>query len=152
MVDTRRGGTGRGAPQQGNANNDAENLALMNLNPQQIAAIFAAMQQAIDKGIMEALNINKDTAFTSLQELRNVFSELSRKLKESKGEYLMDDASGKKHGFTTADLTFAALAYPILRPPEMRNWLLEMVDLPDEINDLTKEFAATTAGQHVLKV
>ena len=46
MVGTRGGGTGRGAPQQGNANNDAENLAPMNLNPQQIAAIFAAMQHA----------------------------------------------------------------------------------------------------------
>ena len=46
MVGTRGGGTGGGAPQQGNANNEAENLAPMNLNPQQIAAIFAAMQQA----------------------------------------------------------------------------------------------------------
>jgi glutathione S-transferase len=110
------------------------------------------IDKGLASGLMEALHINEDTAAASLQELRKVFSELSKKLEESGGEYLMDDSNGKTYGFTAADLTFAALAYPILRPPEMRNWLPEMTALPDEINKLTKDLAATKAGQHVLKV
>jgi glutathione S-transferase len=110
------------------------------------------IDKGLGKGIMAALYINEDTAAASLQELRKVFSELSKKLEESGGEYLMDDISGKAYGFTAADLTFAALAYPILRPPEMIKWLPEMAALPDEINNLTMELAATKAGQHVLKV
>jgi glutathione S-transferase len=111
------------------------------------------LDKGLGKGILEALQINADTAVASLQAIRSVFSELSRKLEESGGEYILDSSTNNKsYGFTAADLTLAALAYPLLRPPEMHFWLADMEDIPDEINSLTKELVATKAGQHVLKM
>ena len=62
-----------------------------------------------------------------------------------------------KVGFTAADLTFAALASPIIDPPELANTLYKHhidfdKDMPKELVDLKYELRQTLAGQHVLQM
>jgi hypothetical protein len=102
-------------------------------------------------GISKALNLNQTTNDASYREIRDIFRELSDKLDNEDVAFLMDKKN-ISYGFTAADLTLAALAYPIIRPPEMESWLASMDDLPPEINNLTIELRETRAGQHVLKI
>ena len=107
------------------------------------------LDKGIDAGMRKAMVINEETAKTSEIILRMVFSELSQLL-EGK-DYLMDIPS-KSFGFTAADLTLAALAYPLLRPPEMDSFLANMEELPPQLNEMTTELLATKAGEHILKI
>lgn len=109
------------------------------------------LEKGLAVGMKKALGIHTESYLASMEALREVFAELSEHLDQSGGEYLLD-TDEKSYGFTAADLTLAALAYPLVRPPEMKNWLVSMDKLPPELNELTKELQATTLGQHVLKV
>jgi hypothetical protein len=97
------------------------------------------------------LGVDQASFEASVKELRELFAEWSGRLEDSGGEYLLDTKQ-KTYGFTAADLTFAALAYPLLRPAELAAWLVEMEELPPEINAMTRELRATKAGQHALKI
>jgi hypothetical protein len=109
------------------------------------------LDKGIDKGMQKVMHINEETVVASENALREIFTELSSRLDESKGEYLMDTNS-KSFGFTAADLTLAALSYPLIRPPEMKRWTVEDDVLPPAVANLAKELKETTAGQHVLKI
>lgn len=54
--------------------------------------------------------------------------------------------------FSAADLTFAALASPILLPDELGAKVLHREDLPDDLGAIVDRFRATRAGQHALRV
>jgi glutathione S-transferase len=87
--------------------------------------LFRAMlDKGIDKGILKAMKISDETATKSKKMVRQVFAEVSDRLKESGAEYLMDTPTAK-FGFTAADLTFAALVYPFMRPFEMSNFSMD---------------------------
>ena len=53
------------------------------------------------------------------------------------------DTNNKSYGFTAADLTLAALAYPFIQPYEMRHWLVEPSKLPLVVKELCDELFAT---------
>ena len=98
--------------------------------------------------------IDETSADVSLEEVRKVFKDVSDRLEGGNKDYIFDSAS-RKLGFTAADLTFAALATPIVRPPEMdvlnggpkfeSRW-------PEALNSLRDELRATPAGKHVMKM
>jgi glutathione S-transferase len=126
-------------------------------DPRKMSTIEATLwskflPNGLAKGIRTALGMNEAISKASVKEMRAVFGELSIKLQENGGKYLMDDTKDKSYGFTAADLTLAALSYPYLRPPEMEFWLCDEQILPPEIKALGDELRATTAGQHVLRV
>ncbi|CAB9506806.1 expressed unknown protein [Seminavis robusta] len=94
----------------------------------------------------------------SEEQVRQVFVELSEKLEQAKSAspdnkevYLMDTPT-KQYGFTAADLSFAALVYFLLRPPEMGPFHVPLTDSPPLLVALHRELMNTTAGQHILKV
>jgi len=117
------------------------------------AVLFDAMfTRGISDGMREVMKIDEDSAIASRDELLRVFDELSRRLEENGGEYLMDTKE-TSYGFSAADLTLAALAYPLVRPPEMSNFLLAKdEDYPPEVLQLSQQLRATRAGQHVLRM
>ena len=133
-----------------------ERMVQICANPNHVAKVehilFDTMlDRGIAQGMRRSIHITEDTAQASLVELRQLFAELSQRLTQSGGEYLMDTKT-KSYGLTAADVTLAALASPVLRPRELQDWLLPFDQFPNEINDLTKELVATKAGQHVLKI
>ena len=104
-----------------------------------------------DKAMREVIQVNESTCVASVAAIRQVFHELSRRLTENGGEYLMD-TKNKSYGFTAADLTFAALSYVLIRPPEMNEFSEEELELPPELVSFGNELRATTAGEHALKM
>ena len=109
------------------------------------------IDKGIDVGMRKALQVNETKAAASQAAIRKVFDELSSRLEKNGGAYLMDTPN-KSYGFTAADLTLAALAYPLLFPPEMANLMLNESELPPELVSLSHELQATKAGQHALKM
>lgn len=108
------------------------------------------LDQGIAKGMMRIMKTN-EFGESSEQEVRNIFSTMSKKLEANGGEYLMD-TEDKKYGFTAADLSLAALAYFVLRPPEMGPFLVPEDEIPPKMLELGKDLRETLAGRHVLKM
>jgi glutathione S-transferase len=109
------------------------------------------LPNGVDKAMRKLIQVNESTCVASVAAVRQVFHELSKHLTENGGEYLMD-TKNRSYGFTAADLTFAALSYVLIRPPEMNDFSADESELPPELVALGNELRATTAGQHALKM
>jgi glutathione S-transferase len=112
------------------------------------------LPNGIDRAMRDLIQVNESTSAASALAIRKVFSDLSKRLEENsgkKGLYLMD-TKAKSFGFTAADLAFAALSYPLIRPPEMWDFSADDSELPPELVSLGNDLRATTAGQHVLQM
>jgi glutathione S-transferase len=115
--------------------------------------LFGAMlDKGIDKGIRNAMHTSDENAEKSLEMVRQVFAQVSERLQQSGGDYLMDTTPTTKFGFTAVDLTFAALVYPIIRPPQMSHFALDEDRFPPEFVAFCRELRATRAGKHALNM
>lgn len=54
--------------------------------------------------------------------------------------------------FTAADLTFAALAGPLLCPVGYGTYLVPREELPSELAEVTLSLRETLAGKHILRM
>lgn len=116
------------------------------------ALLFEKMlDKGAGKAMRELLVVNESTANASEVEIRRVFQDLSQRLDETGGAYLMD-TKAKTYGFTAADLTFAALAYPIIRPLVMMDLCVPNDQVPPTLLKLGDDLRETTAGKHVLNM
>mmetsp|Transcript_9872 Transcript_9872/g.14498 ORF Transcript_9872/g.14498 Transcript_9872/m.14498 type:complete len:197 (-) Transcript_9872:183-773(-) len=106
------------------------------------------LDKGIDKGMRKNMGIRQSSSDVSEQELIKLFAEVSDMLV---GDYIMDTES-KSYGFTAADLAFASLAYPLIRPPCMKDFLGDPKDLPQKVNEFSEQLIATKAGQHALGI
>lgn len=108
--------------------------------------IFANMlDRGLDRGMMQAMQV-KEYGPMSEGEIRRVFDDMSHRLEKNGGEYLVGQE------FTAADLSLAALSYFLLRPPEMKDFLLDEVETPLPMMMLGLDLRQTPAGQHVLRM
>jgi glutathione S-transferase len=115
--------------------------------------LFGVMlDKGIDKGIRSAMQISDESAEKSKDMVRQVFAQVSDRLQKSGGDYLMDTTDTTKSGFTAADLTFAALVYPIVRPPEMSHFAIDEDRFPPDVVVFFRELRETRAGKHALKM
>lgn len=89
------------------------------------------------------LDITPATASQSEREVRAVFDEVAARLSDGR-PYL----AGER--FTAADLTFAALAAPIVMPPEYSVPLPGPDELPADMAAVVRELRAHPAGAHAL--
>jgi len=88
-------------------------------------AIFRAGYRGIVALMRKAMRIDAAGAARSRERIRAVFEEVSERLRDGR-RYLTGDR------FTAADLTFAALAAPVVVPPEY-GWPLPPLDAFDDV-------------------
>jgi len=105
------------------------------------------LDKGVDKALKKGLVVNEQTRGKSVQEINKCLEEVSQRLEQNGGEYIFDTPD-QKYGFTAADLTWAALTSPMLRPPEMIDFTGLEEDFPNEFVELARQFQQTKAGQH----
>lgn len=101
-------------------------------------AIFAAM-------LRRGLNITPQKSAQSLEKVKSLFAEVSSQLADGR-RYLCGDT------FTAADLTFAALASPVLLPGGHPILKLDYRRVPAEMLKEVEELRLTLAGQLALRL
>jgi glutathione S-transferase len=106
-----------------------------------LRAAYPAAVRLIDRH----LGITAARADQSLGEVRAVFEAVAARL-----------ADGRRHllgeRFTAADLTFAALAAPVLVPPEYGVPLPQPAELPASMATVVRELRAHPAGAYALRL
>lgn len=129
-------------------------------------ALFRTMlihSTQMKQGFLRTMNINAETVEQAEREIHSIFAKVSDRLllmeeKNSNSttcskqlkQYLCCDRNHEPR-FTAADLTFAALASPLIMPKE----LLSFYDgdrntTPTHLINLSNKLRQTSAGQHVL--
>lgn len=106
--------------------------------------LFEKIRNEVKKSMIKSMNINDSTAAFSKEAITKLFEEYSEILEHQ--EYLVGNE------FTAADLTFAALSSPFLRPPELSDVSIPEELVPPPLRLFAEELKATKAGQHALKV
>lgn len=102
---------------------------------------FPLMRQMVQR----AYDVSASTAASSLAEVRQIFDLVSQRLASDRS-YLVGD------NFTAADLTFAALAAPALRPKEHPIQLAPIGKINEEMAAVIKELRKSAAGKFALRL
>jgi glutathione S-transferase len=102
---------------------------------------YAPLSFAVNK----VLDITPETAAESDRRMRVVLDEVAERLADGR-PYLLGER------FTIADLTFAALAAPLVLPPEYGVALPPVEAMPDAMAATIRELRAHPAGAHALAV
>jgi glutathione S-transferase len=95
--------------------------------------------------IKKIYEITPENATKSLEEIREVFRIVERKLAQG-NKYLVGD------NFSAADLTFAALASPLIRPKNHPFYSPKMSNVSKELAAIVLEFRTTLAGEFALRL
>lgn len=106
-----------------------------------LAIAFPLMRRVV----RQAYNITASSAASSLVEIKQVFEIVNQRLAD-KRLYLVGDK------FSAADLTFAALAAPALRPPEHPIISSQSHEINSEMAAVIQELRATPAGAYALRL
>jgi len=121
-------------------------LARRNVGPVE-AATFRALLPVFRRRMMAALDINAESAASSLEVAREEFAHVGEVLAGRR--YLVGDR------FSAADLTFAGLAAALILPSAKEGYganLFRRDELPDRARKLCDEFRSTPAGRHALRM
>jgi glutathione S-transferase len=94
--------------------------------------------------LVRGLRIDAEGVRRSLEKIERSFADVDARLADGR-RYL----AGER--FTAADLTFAALAAPLLGPPE-HPYLVDEARTPAPLRALRERFRSTRAGAHVLRM
>jgi glutathione S-transferase len=105
------------------------------------AIAFPVMHRLIQK----KYNISPEEAAISLQRIRTVFDRVSDRLQIGQ-KYLVGN------NFSAADLTFAALASPVLRPEHHPLYSSQLQGFPYEMTEIIRELRKTPAGTFALSL
>ena len=114
--------------------------------------VFKALvsRGGLSSSMRKLMRIDDGTAASSLAEIRAVFDEVGEALKRGKAE----GGSGNflvHERFTAADLTFAALAGPVLLPPQLAHTYPKLAELPEETRKVILELRGTAAGMYAME-
>lgn len=109
-------------------------------------AAVGPLYPLVRKIMQRGLKITPAGAARSTEKVRALFAEVSALLADPQRRYLVGDT------FTAADLTFAALAAPLLFPPEHPIRWPAAPDRPASLAALSDELIATPAGQFALRL
>ena len=95
--------------------------------------------------VRSSLSITPESARRSIERVRDIFKEVGERLGNGR-RFLVGDR------FTAADLTFAALAAPVLFPPGYRGACPALDDMPAEMRDEILRLRDTEAGRFALRL
>lgn len=105
------------------------------------SALFPAARAIMARG----MRVDRPGFERSRRKIDEVFAAVSKRLGDGR-RFLVGD------GFTAADLTFAALAAPVVLPPEYTSVLPSLDELPDEGRRAMEGWRETPAGQFALRM
>ncbi len=95
--------------------------------------------------VRRVYDVSAANAASSLQEIRQIFELVGERLADDKRGYLVGDS------FSAADLTFAALAAPILQPKNHHNTKFLQKEIPPQVAEIVLELRQTKAGKYALR-
>lgn len=95
--------------------------------------------------VRQVYSITADSAAAALQGIKDIFEIVNQRLAGGK-TYLAGDT------ISAADITFAALAAPVLLPPEHPVLVAKIEQLPSEMAAVIKELQSTAAGVYALRL
>ena len=101
--------------------------------------LFRGLLPVMRALLRRGMRITPESAARSLDRVREVFDMVGRRLAEGR-RYLVAER------FTAADLTFAALASPVLLPRGFGAPLPSLAELPASVLPLIEEMRSTDAG------
>jgi glutathione S-transferase len=104
---------------------------------------FRFGHRAIASVVARVLRIDDASAVEAEATFRAVFADVDARLADGR-RYLVGDA------FSIADLAFAALAAPLVAPPQYGVTLPSVEQLPPGMVDVVREHRETRAGRHAL--
>ncbi len=107
--------------------------------------LFPAIFPSISKIVRSSFNITETSAAESAREIEIVFDRVDGLLADGR-KYLLGDR------FSAVDITFAALAAPILQPPEHHTKPAAMDLLPVRMQTDIRKAQATPAGKFGLRL
>ncbi len=113
--------------------------------PQLEATLLPLLAPLVRRLVRAAYKITPESAQRSLDRVRSVFSDVNRHLSDGR-PFL----AGNR--FTAADLTFAALAAPVLFPAECRAVLPALDAVPVPMREEVMQFRNTVAGCFALRL
>ncbi|MEZ4223547.1 MAG: glutathione S-transferase family protein [Polyangiaceae bacterium] len=99
----------------------------------------------IRAAMRSSMHITEEATKRSLSRVDEIFSEMSARLEDT-GRYLTGEQ------LTAADITFAALAAPVLLPAQYPVVMPPLSDLPKELTQLVERLRVTRAGRFVLEL
>jgi glutathione S-transferase len=102
-------------------------------------SVFKGLFPLIRFLMRRGMRITPESTARSIDRVREVFDTAGQRLADGR-RYLVGD------GFTAADLTFAALASPVLMPRGYGAPLPSLAELPEPVLPLVEEMRATEAG------
>ncbi len=91
------------------------------------------------------MNINPASAVRSAERVDEVFANVCDRLKDGR-RYLVGEE------FSAADLTFAALAAPVVLPPTYGSPLPSLDEAPADMRLVVERYRATPAGEFALRI
>ena len=109
------------------------------------SAAFRAGRPVITWLMRRNMNITEESTKRSLEYIRTVFASVDELLADGRS-FLTGDL------FSAADLTFAALAAPVLLPKNYGSRLPNLDDVPTELLATIDEFRTSTAGSFALRI
>ncbi len=95
--------------------------------------------------IRNGYNTTAEGAASSLETIKQIFETVQQRL-EKGNKYLVGD------NFTAADLTFAALSAPIIRPQNHPVIFSQIRGFPDEMVAAIEQMRSTSAGKYALRL
>lgn len=108
-------------------------------------ALFPVVYPLMRPIVRKAFNINSESAAQAYEQIQSVFEKVNELLAD-KRTYLVGD------NFSAADITFAALAAPVISPPEHLIKPRPLEELPDSFASKISAFRETPAGAYVLRL
>jgi glutathione S-transferase len=109
------------------------------------AAAFRVVRPLVVSLMRRSMRITPDGAERSLERVREVFATVAERLADRR-DFLVGNA------FTAADLSFAALAAPVVLPRNYGSPLPPLDELPPAMLALVEDFRAAPAGEFALRM
>lgn len=107
--------------------------------------LFPVVFPIVRSIVRQKLNITQESASQAYEQIKSIFEQVSELLADGR-TYLVGNS------FSAADLTFAALAAPAVRPPEHPMTRASLEELPSKMVSEIKEFRETPAGAFALRL